>query len=53
VLQGVAVQCPEYFIFVMEGTGKKRKRGVLTIKAKIGLSMNLLGAVRYILIIIF
>jgi hypothetical protein len=35
LLQGVTVQCLEYFIFVMEGTGKKWQRVVLRIKAKI------------------
>jgi hypothetical protein len=34
LLLGVTVQCLEYFIFVMEGAGKKWKRAVLTIKAK-------------------
>jgi hypothetical protein len=34
LLQGVTVQWLEYFIFVMEGAGKKRKRVVLTIKEK-------------------
>jgi hypothetical protein len=29
------MQYLEYFIFVMEGTGKKQKKVVLTIKAKI------------------
>jgi hypothetical protein len=32
----------------MEGAGKKRKRVVLTIEAKIGLSIELLGTLRYI-----
>jgi hypothetical protein len=35
LLQDVTVPCLEYFIFVMEGAGKRRKRVVLTIKAKI------------------
>jgi hypothetical protein len=34
LLQGVTVQCLEYFIFIMEGAGKKRKRVVLTTKEK-------------------
>jgi hypothetical protein len=37
----------------MEGAGKKQKRVVLTTKAKIGLSMRLLGTLRYIINIIF
>jgi hypothetical protein len=37
----------------MEGAGRKRKRIALTIKAKIGLAMRLLGTVRYVLRIIF
>jgi hypothetical protein len=47
------VQCLEYFIFVMEGAGKKRKRVVLMLKAKRGLSVMLLGMLRYVLSIIF
>jgi hypothetical protein len=41
------VQCLEYFIFVMEGAGKKRKIVVLMTKAKIGLSMRLLATLKY------
>jgi hypothetical protein len=41
------------FHFFMEGVGKKRKRVVLTIKAKLDLSMGLLSTLRYILSIIF
>jgi Mor family transcriptional regulator len=35
------VQCLEYFIFVMEGAGKRRKRVVLKIKAKIDICNRL------------
>jgi hypothetical protein len=34
-LQGVTVQCLKYFIFFMERFGKKLKRVVLMVKAKI------------------
>jgi hypothetical protein len=37
----------------MEVAGKKGKRVILRIKAKIGLSMRLLGTLRYTLSIIF
>jgi hypothetical protein len=37
----------------MEGAGKKQKRVVLKIKAKIGLFKRLLGALRYVLSKIF
>jgi hypothetical protein len=47
------VQCLEYLIFIMEGAGKKRKRLVLRVKAKIGLSMRLPGTLTYVLRIIF
>jgi hypothetical protein len=53
LLQGVTVQCLEYFSFVIEGAGKKEKRVVLIVKAKIGLSMRLLSMVRYMLSIMF
>jgi hypothetical protein len=35
------MQCLEYFIFVTEGAGKKQKRVVLTIKAKIDICNRL------------
>jgi hypothetical protein len=43
----------EYFILVTEAAGKKRKKVVLTTKAKIGLFMTLLGTLIYTLSIIF
>jgi hypothetical protein len=52
LLQGVTVQRFEYFIFVMEVADKKRKRVVLTTKAKIDVSMRLLGTLRHILSLI-
>jgi hypothetical protein len=47
LLQGVTVQCLEYFIFVVEVEKSSVKD-----KAKIGLSVRLLGTLRYILSII-
>jgi hypothetical protein len=47
------VQCLEYFVFVMEGAGKERRRVVLMTKAKMGLSMRLLSTLRYILSMVF
>jgi hypothetical protein len=49
LLQGVTVQCLEFFIFVMEEAGKKQQRVVLMTTAKMGLSMRLLGTLRYVL----
>jgi hypothetical protein len=43
----------EYFVLVMEGAGKKPKRVVLATKARIGVSMRLLGTVRCTLSVIF
>jgi hypothetical protein len=53
LLHGVIVQCLECFIFVIEGAGKKRKIVVLMTKAKLELSIRLLGTLRYILSIMF
>jgi hypothetical protein len=52
-VKGVTVQCLEYFTFVMEGAGRKWKRVVLKIKAKIDICNRLECGKRYILSIIF